>query len=227
MKVTLKIILVLLPLVGAELVSRWWMNPKQREAHEPVLEFSPPHDQGWQFDDDEFRKVRPALQCSRGLIADIAEKDRPDVRVAWFAWDNTSTGNTMEAFKHMPDQCMGGIGMKLEKAYDARRFVSSGNTLVFDSTLFRPLGGGVSVHVFKCVWVEGLESPDLRNGIVWGSSGTQLRRLRLSSAATRFKPRHTRVVMGAVVGVPSEQLAWHRFSTAVLGNLKWQEAPSK
>ena len=42
-----------------------------------------------------------------------------------------------------------------------------------------------------------------------------------SAAATRFKPAHTRVIMGAVAGMPSEDLAWHRFSNAVLGQLDW------
>ena len=51
--------------------------------------------------------------------------------------------------------------------------------------------------------------------------GCDPRQLRLAAAATRFKPAHTRVIMGAVAGMPSEDLAWHRFSNAAPCQLDW------
>jgi hypothetical protein len=52
-------------------------------------------------------------------------------------------------------------------------------------------------------------------------TGDRCRGAYAESAATRFKPAHTRVIMGAVAGMPSEDLTWHRFSDAVPGQLDW------
>jgi hypothetical protein len=114
--------------------------------------------------------------------------------------------------------------MKLEKIHPRRVVPTSRGDLIFDSTQFRAAKGMQAVHVFKCVWVHGYRDSDLRGGALRGSSGDELRRLRLAAAAERFRPRHARVVMGAVMGAPSEPLAWRRFRVALEKELFW--APS-
>ncbi len=216
-----RILAILVPVVGAELIAKWWTEPPSPTTGGPPLTLNPPPNATWQHQPALYREVEPSLHCSSGWIADVAESDGPGMRVAYFSWDETATINTLEAFKHPPEQCMGSIGMKLEKVHPPRIYRQAGHTLVFDSTLFRPQGGGISVHVFKCVWVDGLDAPDLRDGVIGGTTGINLRLLRLTAAVTRFKPAHTRVVMGAVTGMPSEDLAWHHFTNAVLSQLDW------
>ncbi len=217
-----KLLFCLLPVIGSELAAYWWMHPAAATTPSPVLNVRVPDGPaGWTLHSDLYREVVPSLHCSDGWIADVAEQDGPGMRVAFFKWDQAGTVNTLEAFKHMPDHCMGSIGMDLQQVHSRRIHRSPGGTLIFDSTLFRPHGGGQAVHVFKAVWVNGKEVANLRAGLLGGSNGNDLRQLRLAAAATRFKPAHTRVIMGAVAGMPSEDLAWHRFSTAVLNQLEW------
>lgn len=222
-----KILLVLLPVAGSEFVAKWWTEPPPPDAKPEILALSPPPDSpDWKILGDLYREVRSSLRCSNGWLSDVTEPDGPGMRIAYFAWDETTTINTLEAFQHPPEQCMGSIGMKMEKVHAPRRYRVGNQTLVFDSTQFRPHSGGTSVNIFKCVWVEGFDAPDLRAGVIWGSTGLELRQLRIATAATRFKPRHTRVIMGAVAGMPSEELAWHRFSSGVLSHLMWNTSSS-
>jgi hypothetical protein len=215
---------ILLPVPASELAAHLWMNPPPSEKPQPVLflDLSPPS-VGWEHQPDAYRQVEPILRCTDGWIANLVEQDAARLRISYFEWDESHTVNTLEAFKHLPEQCMGSIGMKLEQEYPDRVFQSDSATLVFSSNLFRPLGGGEAVHVFKCVWVSGFDSTSLRDGVIMGNSGVELRRLRLAAAATRFKPPHTRIVMGTVSGMPSEDLAWHLFSRKILQpHLRWK-----
>jgi hypothetical protein len=224
MKTVIRIFLALLPLASSEMAAKWWTEPALKSAPAEVLSFQPPADANWKVKPDQYRELQHSLRCSSGWLADVTESDGPGMRVSSFSWDHTSTISTLEAFKHLPEQCMGSVGMKMEKVHPPRIFHSGNATLIFDSTLFRPERGGASVHVFKCVWVEGLDSPDLRKDALGGATGNRLRQLRLTAAATRFKPRHTRVIMGSVVGLPSEELAWQRFSRTALPHLTWEYA---
>ncbi|PAW62877.1 MAG: hypothetical protein B9S34_15415 [Opitutia bacterium Tous-C1TDCM] len=221
MTLLVRILAVVLPVAGAELAAKWWTEPPPPATGAAVLTLNPPPKAAWKLQPNLYREVQPSLRSSSGWIANVVESDGPGMRLACFSWDQTTTINTLEAFKHLPEECMGAIGMDLEKVHPFRVFQFAGGQLVFDSTLFRPRGGGQAIHVFKAVWVSGLESVDLREDVILGSTGNELRQLRLAAAATRFKPAHTRVIMGAVAGMPSEDLAWHRFSNAVLGQLDW------
>ncbi len=220
-----KILLGLVPVLASEFAAHWWTHPPPSENPPAVPELmAPAGSGGWTFHGHLYQKVEHSLRCTGGWIADVGEQDGPGMRVAFFRWDQARTVNTLEAFKHLPEQCMGSIGMDLENVFSRRVHESAGGTLVFDSTLFRPRGGGPSVHVFKCVWVSGFDGADLREGILMGNTGLELRRLRLAAALSRFQPTSTRVLMGAVAGMPSEDLAWHRFSSGVLGNnIVWEQ----
>jgi hypothetical protein len=227
MKPFLMSLLIAFPVVLSEGTAAWWTQPDAQPTGTPPLNLKAPTGPEWTVNEDLFRQVQPSLQCNDGWIADEVQESGPGMRLAYFAWDETSTVNTLEAFKHLPEQCMGSIGMKLEKTYPARLYQVGNHTLHFDSTQFRPNEGGMVIHIFKCVWVTGLDNPNLREGIVWGGSGLELRRLRIAAAATRFKPRHTRVMMGAVPAMPSEALAWHQFSREILERLSWQGEPPR
>lgn len=212
----------LLPVVLAELGAHWWMNPSNSSDNQAILECSfPPNNPNWTPRSEVYEEVLPSLRCNGGWISDIGSEDRADARVSFFKWDATETVNTLEAFKHLPEQCMGAIGMQLEKVYPARELVTSGGRLYFDSTQFRPQNGGRAVHIFKCVWVSGFPDSKLRDDALLGKSGLELRQLRLAAAATRFRPRHTRVIMGGVFGMPNEELAWKRFKKIIEKQLSW------
>lgn len=216
------IVLALLPVLAAELAAGWWMA-SGAVADQTVLELKPPTE-GWERRREDYAEVVPSLRCSSGWIADLVDADDrpgPATRVSFFRWDATDTVNTLEAFKHLPEQCMGAIGMHLEEIHPRRVLETPGGELHFDSTRFRSGDGGRAVHIFKCVWVHGFEGADLRGGVLGGKTGHQLRGLRLAAARERFRPRHTRVIMGAVSGMPTEALAWRSFQRAIEGQLEW------
>ena len=121
----------------------------------------------------------------------------------------------------MPEQCMGANGMRLENIHPTRELTTSEGRLLFDSTQFRHQQGGQSVHIFKCVWVSGFPDASLRDGTLMGKNGNDLRQLRLAAAASRFRPRHTRIIMVGVYGMPTEGLAWKRFEKMIQGRLRW------
>lgn len=217
-------ILWILPVLLAEAAAHLWMNPAPPEKAESVLELSFPADNAsWTMQNDIYRQVQPSLNCSSGWISDVWNEDDPEARISFFRWDSTDTVNTLEAFKHLPEQCMGAVGMRLENIHPTRDLKTPGGVLHFDSTQFRPQGGGRTVHIFKCVWVGGFPDSKLRDDALMGKTGHQLRQLRLAAAAERFRPRHTRIIMGGVFGMPTEELAWKRFKKMIQGQLQWAD----
>lgn len=208
---------------AAEGLAGWWMSPGSRADSKPVLEWDA-GDGDWDVRYDVLQEIQTPLRCTGGWVGDTTVSETP-VRISFIRWDETSNANTLEAFKHMPEVCMGSIGMDLEEIHPRRLLEIDGRTLYFDSTRFRPTGGGPAVHVFKCIWVGGREDVDLRGGL-GGNSIDELRQFRLTIAATRFRPAHTRVVMGGISGLPSEALAWNEFRKLVEPHLIWsQSAP--
>lgn len=221
-------VLWILPVLIAEVAAHLWMNPASNAEVESVLELSfPSDDRSWILQSDVYEQVQPALLCSSGWISDIGTEDGAEARVSFFRWDSTDTVNTLEAFKHLPEQCMGAIGMRLENIHQTRVMETPGGLLHFDSTQFRPQGGGRAVHIFKCVWVGGFPDSTMRDDALMGKNGHELRQLRMAAAAARFRPRHTRVIMGGVLGMPTEELAWKRFEKLIRGHLGWTDVRSE
>ena len=68
----------------------------------------------------------PSLRCSTGTAARIDRDDAVTIHVAFFEWDLTSSTNVLEAFKHLPEECMGSIGMTLVEKASVRTFVVRG-----------------------------------------------------------------------------------------------------
>ena len=227
MKLNFKMIIWVLPVLAAEVAAHFWMNPASPAGDEAILEFAFPADEkSWTPRSEVYEEVLPSLRCNGGWVADVGSEGRPDARISFFSWDATDTVNTLEAFKHMPEQCMGAIGMRLENIHPTRELTTSEGRLYFDSTQFRHQQGGQSVHIFKCVWVSGFPDASLRDGALMGKNGHDLRQLRLAAAASRFRPRHTRIIMVGVYGMPTEELAWKRFEKMMQGRLRWVSAES-
>lgn len=203
------------------------MSPNALSNDRPILDLKPPSPDGtWKLHQNIYDHVQPILNCSSGWIADFWSPDAPEARVSFFRWDATSTHNTLEAFKHLPEQCMGAIGMRLVRIYSPRILQTPGGTLTFDSTQFRPQNGGPSVHIFKCVWVEGFPDSTLRGNALREKDGQELRQLRLAAAITRFRPPHTRVITGGVFSMPSETLAWNQFKNLIEPQIQWNTSTS-
>jgi hypothetical protein len=219
--------LLIASVIAAEVSSALWMSPRPPDTEALVLDFKYPIGESqWTFRSELYDEVEPSLRCSAGWIFDRSDESGSDyqTRIAFFKWDSAQTVNTLEAFKHLPEQCMGHIGMRLEKIHPARLIATEQGTLSFDSTQFRPEGGGASVHVFKCVWVSGFDGSNLREDILMGSTGLSLRRLRFAAAVSRFRPPHARIIMGAVPAMPTEELAWNHFRELLTPQLEWLPA---
>jgi hypothetical protein len=53
------------------------------------------------------------LRCTSGEVFHVRIHDNASLHGAFFEWDGTDTGSVLEAFRHMPEACMGAIGMQL------------------------------------------------------------------------------------------------------------------
>ena len=164
-------------------------------------------------------KALPTLRCSTGTAARIDRDDGTTIHVAFFEWDLADSTNVLEAFKHLPDECMGSIGMTLTGHQPPRSYQVGGETLWFDHTVFRD-SGGVTVHAFKGTWVSGASSL-VGNGFRGGAD--QWNQLRWKAALKRFHPAHARVAQGAVRGIPNPDLAWVAFEDAMLKDLTFAQ----
>ena len=160
-------------------------------------------------------KALPSLRCSTGTAARIDRGDGVSIHVAFFEWNLSDSTNVLEAFKHLPEQCMGSIGMTLIEQPAPRFYRVGGETLYFDHTILRDRGG-VIVHAFKGTWVSGMSSligADFRGGV------KQWSQLRWKAGLKRFHPAYARVTQGAVRGIPNADLAWQAFEDAILKDL--------
>ena len=211
----------LLPVLAAEVFSYLWMNPKVADAYiYPTL----PKllaDSTFVSTPEEFEAIRDKIVCSEGWLGRVGASDSVSTQLAWIEWNGTETRNTLEAFRHKPEVCMGASGMTLERAYPQRVYGRGDKQFVFDSTLFRPLRGGPSIFIFKAVWVSGLIGANFREEILPGAKIDDLRKLRFAIIRHRFKPERTRVLMAGVTGLPSEELAWKSFSREILPQIQW------
>ena len=175
-----------------------------------------------------YRQAAPMLRCTGGQVLHAEVDDTLGLHLAFFEWDDADTGSVLEAFRHMPEACMGSIGMTLVSKEKPVRYAVGNETLVFDHTIFREAGkgGGLAmlappIHAFRAVWVAGMANSDARQGI-GGDEFDHLRTIRLKSAFSRFRPSHARVIQGAVRGAPSGEAAWQTFEATMLKDLKIQ-----
>ncbi len=140
------------------------------------------------------------------------------INLAFFEWDHADSTNVLESFLHLPEQCMGSIGLTLMEHRPPCSYQVGGETLSFDHTVFRDPVGAI-VHAFKSTWVSGSNNL-LGNGIRGGKE--QWRQIRWRAGLNRFRPAHARVTQGAVRGIPNPDLAWQAFSAAMLVDLKFE-----
>lgn len=159
-----------------------------------------------------------SLRCSTGTAARIDRNDGVTVHVAFFAWNLASSGNALEAFKHLPEQCLGSVGMTLLKVHPPRSYQVGDEILSFDHTEFRDPTGSPT-HAFKGVWISGASSL-LGSGIRGG--GEQSRLIRLKAAFRRFRPAYARVAQGAIRGIADPDHAWKIFEESMLRDLGFE-----
>lgn len=175
-----------------------------------------------------YDKAAPMLRCSTGQVSHVQLVETLGLHLAFFEWNDTDTGSVLEAFRHMPEACMGSIGMTLVSTEKPIRYQVGNQSLVFDHTIFREpaQGGGFAahgpqVHAFRAIWVAGMADSNARQGI-GGDEFDNLRAIRLKSALTRFRPSHARVIQGAVRGAANGAAAWTAFESTMLKDLKFQ-----
>ena len=175
-----------------------------------------------------YDKAAPMLRCSGGQVFHTQLDETLGLHLAFFEWNDSDTGSVLEAFRHLPEACMGSIGMTLISKEKPIHYQVGNQSLVFDHTIFREpaQGGGFAaqgpqVHAFRAIWVAGMADSNARQGI-GGDEFDNLRAIRLKSALTRFRPSHARVIQGAVRGAANGDAAWQAFESAMLVDLKFQ-----
>jgi len=163
-------------------------------------------------------KSLPSLHCATGTAARIDRDDGTTIHLAFFEWDLADSTSVLEAYKHLPDQCMGSIGLTLIEHRPPRSYQVGGETLSFDHTVFHD-PRGVIIQAFKGTWVSGANGL-LGNGLRGGME--QWRQLHFRMALKRFRPAYSRVAQGAVRGIANPDRAWQAFQDAMLCDLKFE-----
>ena len=229
------ILAIVLVLVAMEAIAYWWMHPPPAGLGQPVLCYQPntsrttPTANSQQPTADSppptadtytplpkvVTRAQPDLHCTTGTAARIDRDDGATIYLAYFEWDLSDSTNVLEAFRHLPDECMGASGLKLIDHQPPRPYQVGDETLSFDHTVFRDSRGSI-VHAFKGTWVAGARSL-IGNGFRGGSD--QWRQIRWKAALHRFRPAYARVAQGAVRGIPNPDTAWQAFQSAMLVDL--------
>ena len=242
----MKLFAVLLLSLGAvEGFAFWWMHPAPVGLCQPVLAYRPREvkaetlNEGEEqasahsstidlrpstFDSSTYTPLPeivvrsiPSLRCTTGTAARIDHDNGVTIHLAFFEWDQTSSTHVLEAYKHLPEECMGTIGMTLIEKAPIRSYSVGNENLSFDHTIFRDPGGAI-IHAFKGIWVSGANKL-LGDGVRGG--GDQARLIRSKAALSRFRPAYARVAQGAVRGIPNSDRAWQAFEQAMLKDLSF------
>jgi hypothetical protein len=217
--------LALFPVIP-EGIARWWMNPANSSAEQPSLVYRGNAARHPQFVREELPQLLEhsirTLKCSTGSVSRLKREDGVSIHVAYFEWDGSSRQvNPLEAFKHLPEQCLGSIGMNLVKDYGNHSIIVEGVRLNFKQLLFQNAMGR-PVHSFKAVSVTGAASL-ISDGAQGGFE--EWRELRWKAALLRFKPSRVSVIQGAVHDVVSPNQAWSIFRDNVLPDLVLETLP--
>jgi len=176
---------------------------------------------------DLYRRAQPVLRCSSGELSYIALDDASaGLHVGWFEWDHTDPGSVLEAIIHIPDGCMGALGMALLSHEPPIKHRVGDHILLFDHTIYRDslasrnsLMPNSVVHAFRAVWVAGVPAIDAAQGVDGRPLRNNMSGYRLEAALTRQRPTHARVIQAAVRGHHSTQDAWAVFHQTVLQHL--------
>lgn len=174
-----------------------------------------------------YAKSAPMLRCSSGQVFHVKLDPDISLHLAFFEWNASDTGSVLEAFRHMPEACLGSLGMTLVSIEPTIPYQVGTETLIFDHSIFREpgsMGNTAStisplVHAFRAVWVSNLPAANVRQGLYGDTFDHNLRTIRFKSALTRFRPAHARVAQGAVRGTSSGDDAWNAFQSAMLADL--------
>ncbi len=206
--------------LGLEVAAWAWMDPQNSHESASLEMRHPQPGVKFRLDVDEYQKALPTLRCTNGWMASIGEDlgDRK-MRAGWFAWDSTDGSSVLDVYHHSPEKCMGAIGWELISRGQKRVHEGPGLRLTFNVTKFRDPALGTMVHVYKAVWFSSPRRPGALDEM---GADDALRRLRLSLAWHRFRPRHARVLMGVVAGEENEWDAWSRFQGSLTGGLYLQ-----
>ncbi len=223
----LRLATILIGLLTTELLAWWWMNPREDQKEVRLLDWNPVNlgidappkpSTGptstitWQ--PEMVQKYRDSLNCSNGSICEIKRDNGATLHAALFSWDNSSSVTAIEAFRHHPEDCLGSIGMKLLQHYPAKIFQVEDQELHFNHSAFRDQEG-ITVHSFKATWFAG-KTQSFVTGI---SQNDHWREQRTTAALSRFRPKHARVVQGAVRSIHDPEKAWKFFEQSVLHSL--------
>lgn len=228
---------IVLALGATEAMAYWWMHPPPAGLDQPVLCYRPspsrsagvPPASGSERPDTSFTythlpdlvaKSLRMLRCSNGSAARVDRDDGATIHLAFFEWDQSDSTSVLEAFKHLPEQCLGSLGLTLTGHLPPRSYQIAGESLDFDHSVFRDPAGGV-VHAFKGTWISGMSSL-IGNGFRGGAD--HLRQIRWKAALKRFHPAYACVAQGAVRGISDPDLAWQAFERAMLSDLSFAPA---
>jgi hypothetical protein len=217
-------------IAGIEGVSYLWTHPAQPPHLEVVMAGLPSSLGALAAADGKlvplpevYEQAAPMLRCTDGEVFFRETDGGISLHLAFLEWKGTDTGSVLEAFRHMPELCLGSVGMKLLSTEQLVPYTVGEQTIWFDHTVFRDPahnGGGI-VHSFRGIWVAGMNGADSPIELA-GNSMERLRDIRLKSAAQRFRPPYACVIQGAVRGALDDDRAWQAFEATMLSGMRFK-----
>lgn len=221
---------LLLSLGGIEGLSYAWTHPQPGPYSEVVMARLPtspglPREEGERLVPlpEVYEKSAPMLRCSNGEVFFREQADGIALNLSFFEWRGADTGSVLEAFRHMPEICLGSVGLKLVSTELPQIRTVDGKTIVFDHTVFRDPGSGAGsshslIHSFRGIWVAGADAADGLSG----DATDRLRAIRFQCAIRRFRPPYACVIQGAVRGALTGEAAWEAFERSMLSGMSFQ-----
>lgn len=217
-------------LAGIEGVSYGWTHPaRDNEVVRLVPDLATPDPEAgpgaeWRPLPEVYRKAAPMLRCTDGRTVFVRTPEGVTLNLSFFEWLGTDTGSVLEAFRHVPEICLGSVGLQLVANEPALTHRVDGRPLVFEHQVFREPGdlGGLPtslIHSFRAVWVSGSDHDARKLAI---DSRQRLRAIRLECAVKRERPPYACVVQGAVRGALTGEAAWEAFQREMLQGMKFE-----
>jgi hypothetical protein len=107
-------IFLALALAAVEGLAYWWTHPAASSVARPILTYRLSSlNHSITSLPEIYNQASSMLRCSNGQVFHATLDDNIGIHFAYFEWDDTDTGSVLEAFRHMPEACMGSLGMKL------------------------------------------------------------------------------------------------------------------
>ena len=206
--------LVLLLLLTEGVRIAWFTVGASRGEGEPVFTLALPSERepGIQLQDLAETRGGKMLSYDYGGLFRIFDHEDERWRMDVFYREyKAGNGNQLkDLFDHSPEVCLPASGSKLERTFPHLETLVDGQPVFARHLLFRHPTGVKQFHVFKLIWLAGMEEFSIRGQEVG------FRNMRLKAAWFRHSRPPARLILASLSGDLSDQEARALFQREIL-----------